>query len=115
MVMGDLQKWLNMKWKQEQYRMSKKVTLDELIEILKEGTTVISFEKLDGSMRVMNATLDPDVIPDAPEQTESKVEKSKSDKKLTALPVWDIQANGWRSFCLANLKTISAENVTYVD
>lgn len=104
-----------MKWKQEHYRMSKEITLDELIEKLKTGTTVISFKKVDGSTRVMNATLDPAVIPEAPDDTENKVAKSKSDKKLTALPVWDIKANGWRSFCLANLKTISAEDVKYVD
>ena len=61
--------------------MTKEITLDELIEKLKTGTTVISFKKLDGSTRVMNATLDPAVIPEAPDDTENKVAKSKSDKK----------------------------------
>ena len=69
----------------------------EMIKELQTGTKVVTFTKVNGEQRVMTCTLDPSIIPVATKEdplSQKKV-RSVSDE---VLPVWDVNANGWRSF-----------------
>lgn len=62
----------------------------------------ITFEKADGTERVMKCTLDPNLIPQTP-VVEGKTPKKQS---LKTLPVYDIEAKGWRSFTIKSVKKV---------
>ena len=72
-----------------------------LISMLAMGPATITFTKSDGSERVMNCTLQENVA--------VKVEK-KTDRVKTVnedvLPVYDLDAKGWRSFRLDSIKQV---------
>lgn len=67
-------------------------TEEQLNKALREETLVVTFNKLDGAERVMTCTKSFDIIPEA--------NHPKSDKpgKEGTVTVWDVNANGWRSF-----------------
>lgn len=67
-------------------------TEEELNKTLKETTLVVTFNKLDGAERVMTCTKSFDVIPEA---NHPKSDKPSKEGNVT---VWDVNANGWRSF-----------------
>jgi hypothetical protein len=71
------------------------MTREEVIAKLKEGFVSIEFEKTDGTVRPMVATLDEAVLPPAKPLAPGETPKKKAD---TALAVWDMDAAGWRSF-----------------
>lgn len=66
---------------------------DYLKELLTERLVTVEFTKKDGTVREMLCTLNKDRIPNefAPKGTT----KTRSEE---ALSVFDIEANGWRSF-----------------
>lgn len=67
----------------------------KMIESLQEGTNVVTFTKVNGEQRVMTCTLDSNLIPDP---IEIKADKSPKAPNEEVLPVWDVNANGWRAF-----------------
>jgi len=72
-----------------------------LIGALKDGEVTLKFEKKDGSIRDMKATLKPDMV---------KEYEKKSDKEKVineeVLPVFDLEKQQWRSFRLDSLKEV---------
>ena len=69
----------------------------KMVEELQTGPKVVTFTKVNGDQRVMTCTLKEDLIPSA-----SKADQL-SQKKIRAIsdeviPVWDVNAEGWRSF-----------------
>ena len=64
----------------------------ELLDILKTGVLVVTFNKLDGDERVMTCTKNNEHIP---EESLSKTDKVVKEGTIT---VWDLNAKGWRSF-----------------
>lgn len=77
-----------------------------LSSILKSNTVTITFTKKDGTERVMNCTLNPELLPPplVTEGTEAKKERKVNDSIMS---VYDTDANGWRSFTIKSLKHIS--------
>ncbi len=69
---------------------------EQLKNLLRENVLSVVFVKKDGSERVMECTLKPDLLPVQDENTESK------DKVRTENPdviqVYDLENTGWRSF-----------------
>jgi hypothetical protein len=65
---------------------------EELNKLLREGVLVVTFNKLNGDERVMTCTKKLDLIP---EDSRPKTEKEPPKGNVN---VWDINANGWRSF-----------------
>ena len=57
--------------------------------------------KKDGSERVMKCTLQEGVVVPH-EKTTDRVKEQKDD----ILPVWDLEANAWRSITIPNIKTV---------
>ena len=67
---------------------------DWLKSILNDGVANIHFLKSDGTERVMKCTLDRKVVPQVISEEPKKVRAVSDD----VLPVYDIEAQGWRSF-----------------
>ncbi len=67
-------------------------TKEDLNKQLRESTLVVTFNKLNGDERVMTCTKDFKLIP---ESHRPKTDKEPPEGNVT---VWDINANGWRSF-----------------
>ena len=78
------------------------------IEILKaallQGVVDITFEKKDGTLREMKATLSPTLVPVVEKKTETV--KPVNDAVMS---VYDVEAQGWRSFIVENLKSYAIE------
>ena len=71
--------------------------------LLKDGVVEVTFTKSDGTERVMKCTLKDEVISEhwIPKNTEPQRKFSED-----ALPVFDVEAKGWRSFRFDSIKNI---------
>ena len=67
-------------------------TKEDLNKQLRESVLIVTFNKLNGDERVMTCTKDFKLIP---ESHRPKTDKEPPEGNVT---VWDINANGWRSF-----------------
>ena len=79
--------------------------------LLWDGPVLIEFIKTDGSVRVMNCTLNNQhgaVYPDNVTETTDFAQTPVPLKKVNTdvCPVWDIDQKGWRSFRWDRLKKI---------
>ena len=81
------------------------MTRNDILESLKAGKVDLEFIKADGTLRKMVATLSDDFIVYKNAPTNSK---KQSD---FALPVWDTEANGWRSFRWDSLKLVNGVDI----
>ena len=75
--------------------------IEKLELALTQGVVKIKFEKKDGSLREMNATLNPNMIVEYEKKTDKTKEKNKD-----VMPVFDVDINEWRSFRLDSIKEI---------
>jgi len=71
------------------------MTREEVLALLNEGHISIEFEKADGSIRPMIATLSEEIIPKNPNGMQSGTERKKP---TTSCAVWDMDVAEWRSF-----------------
>jgi len=80
---------------------------DWLTTLLREQKVVVTFNKKDGEQRVMTCTLNQNIIPQdkLPKGTQDTVNEGKK-KNENVMAVYDINAEGWRSFTWANVKQI---------
>jgi hypothetical protein len=74
---------------------------------LQSKTAEVTFTKLNGDVRVMTCTLNPELLP-AKVVTEGEEEKPARTIKNpnNSLPVYDINAEGWRSFVIKNITQV---------
>jgi len=75
------------------------MTRSEIAAMLREGICRVEFVKKDGTIRVMLATLE-----------ESKLPPSVGSGRVspeTTLPVFDVEADAWRSFIVANVISVT--------
>lgn len=80
-----------------------------VVEHLKFGMVTVTFTKKDGAERVMECTLNHGIIPPMPEPkvlAEGETLKVKKEN-LNIVSVYDVAAQGWRSFTLRNVKQVS--------
>jgi hypothetical protein len=77
---------------------------DQIKQILLNEVVSLSFEKKDGSIREMTATLIADQLPvvDAAKADGKPLNTTKGD---SAIAVWDVDKKAWRSFRWDSLKT----------
>lgn len=80
-----------------------RIWLKDLLQTTPE--VEVKFTKKDGTERVMKCTLHPDVLPkqEIKENTD-KVERIKND---SVIPVYDLEAKGWRSFTVNSVKEVA--------
>lgn len=74
-----------------------------LVGMLKISPVTVTFTKKDGSERVMNCTLLPELLPKV-EIVEGKEYRKKSEDVVS---VYDLEAQGWRSFTLKNVTRVN--------
>lgn len=72
---------------------------EELVSKLQKGVVTVTFTKVDGSERVMKATLMPEVLPKVSGTTTTSTRRKNEE----VLSVWDTEKAAWRSFKLANV------------
>lgn len=68
----------------------------EILEALFNNIVTVTFTKVNGDERVMSCTLQEKYLPEGTGSIEPKVQSAQS--------VWDIKAEGWRSFRWDNVK-----------
>lgn len=73
-----------------------------LATALKNAVLTVTFNKMDGTERVMRCTLKDTLLP---EEYRGKGTLLTEQSPLT-MTVWDVDASGWRSFRLENIKTV---------
>jgi hypothetical protein len=73
--------------------------------LLAERNVKITFTKKDGTERVMNCTLDPNVIP----LVESVQDKREKNKDKDHIAVFDTDIKAWRSFIVKSVKSFEFE------
>jgi len=80
------------------------LTKDQVKDMLRAGEVTIEFEKADGTMRPMRATLKESLLPEVPATT-NRTRKPNDD----VLAVFDVRVNGWRSFRWDRLRKVGSE------
>ena len=68
---------------------------EQIIKSLHEGVCEVSFTKVNGDKRVMTCTLLESMLPKKEATSEDKPARKQNEN---ALAVFDVNANGWRSF-----------------
>ena len=71
-----------------------------LVEGLKRNLMKVVFTKANGEERIMNCTLHDSVLPEQP------ISGIKKKENKEVLSVWDVDANGWRSFRMDSIKEV---------
>jgi hypothetical protein len=80
----------------------------DLSEMLHKGVCEVTFTKVDGTVRTMPCTLDPAIIPPAPEPkvlAEGEVARAKKPNP-EVMSVWCTDKKEWRSFRVLNVTGI---------
>lgn len=71
---------------------------DVMLKDLREMACEVHFKKVStGDIRVMHASLRPDLLPDGVDTNYIKEQHEKEENKDVVV-VWDLQKGGWRSF-----------------
>lgn len=71
------------------------MTREQIVETLKANVANVTFEKVDGTTRVMRCTLKHDLLP---QQIDLEEHISEKRVNLETLAVWDLDKEDWRSF-----------------
>jgi hypothetical protein len=76
-----------------------------LKDMLKVGPGTVTFTKKDGTVRVMECTLDPTLLPPVP-VTEGAEPKKKKAVNENTMAVYDLEAKAWRSFTISTVSRV---------
>lgn len=77
-------------------------TYEEVMTRLRNGVTKVTFLKVDGTKRVMECTLEPSYLPEEFRNRGPVL----TEEAGNTIPVWDVQASGWRSFRLDSILSV---------
>lgn len=80
----------------------KKIFRNWLVSHLKMGEVRLTFNKKDGTIREMKATLDQKVVPIIENTTDAKKKRSPE-----VVSVWDLEKSAWRSVRFDSIMQIS--------
>jgi len=70
---------------------------EEILKDLKFNVIEVSFDKVDGTKRLMKCTLMPEYCPPKTDFGHLE-EQHKKPENLDVIAAWDIEVGGWRSF-----------------
>ena len=79
-----------------------KYDYNSLVSQLQNAVVTVTFEKVDGTMRTMRCTLLPQYLT---EEFKNKAPMLTETTPLT-VSVWDVEASGWRSFRVDNVRNV---------
>ena len=78
-----------------------------IIEQLLDGVLQVTFTKKNGEERIMDCTLNMDIIPEAAhpksKQGVSYVDDEGVQRTIQSIACYDVKAEGWRSFLVSNV------------
>lgn len=78
-------------------------TYNQIVERLRNGVCTVTFTKVDGSERVMTCTLQPKYLPEEYRNKQPMLTETIGN----SISVWDVNADGWRSFRVDSVKEIA--------
>ena len=78
------------------------MTKDQVKKLLAVGVATVTFIKKDGTVRVMQATLDPKNLP----VVEARVNATPRKENPDVVAVYDMEKNAWRSFRIDSVTSI---------
>jgi len=78
------------------------MTYQDYLDNLKQNICEVTFNKINGEQRVMTCTLKEDTLPSA-KKDEPLTQKKVREINENVVSVWDVKAEGWRSFRVANV------------
>ena len=78
----------------------------QMLQSALEGECMVTFTKINGERRVMRCTLNSAYLP------ESNKEKGQllTEANPNLMTDWDLDANGWRSFHIDSVQSLTIEN-----
>jgi len=79
-----------------------------LVQQLHNGVVSVVFTKADGSTRTMKCTLQDEYLPEQVLLLEGEEAKPKRVMPESLVTVWDVEANGWRSFHIDSVQSVGA-------
>jgi hypothetical protein len=79
-------------------------TKENLNELLRNNVVTITFTKVDGAERTMKCTLLGEYVPNAASNGRVLLNEDSTAQNIS---VWDVEANGWRSFRINSVKNVS--------
>tara|TARA_R100000315_G_C5151694_1_gene86942 strand:- start:140 stop:418 length:279 start_codon:yes stop_codon:yes gene_type:complete len=87
------------------------ITREQMVEQLNRGTCSVVFEKADGTMRTMSCTLNSSILSEKVGSDFLTEENNQSRQVNTdVIPVWDMEANAWRSFRVDSVKEFNTSS-----
>ena len=90
------------------------ITPEALHTLLLENECVVEFTKVNGEVRSMPCTLNPLIVPPAPEPkviAQGEVPRVKKEN-LNVMNVWCLDKKEWRSFRIANVISAKVKDET---
>ena len=84
---------MQVRWKWEEYK-----------RLLQSKSAKVAFTKVNGDTRVMRCTLQEWALPKATKEDPMSQKKIR-ELNYEVLSVWDLDANGWRSFRVRNVES----------
>lgn len=80
-------------------------TKSNVVHMLQNGVVTVKFTKVNGEEREMKCTLLPEYLP----ASASNAGKQLLTEDVTPnnVSVWDVDANGWRSFRVDSVKSVT--------
>lgn len=72
---------------------------NQILDLVKNNVVEVTFTKLNGDKRVMTCTLIESYLP-AATKDDAMSQKKVRELNTEVMSVWDVNANGWRSFRL---------------
>jgi hypothetical protein len=85
-------------------------TREELKALLEHNVVTVDFLKLNGDRRVMTCTLRSDIKPPATKD-DAISQKAVRETSDAVVSVWDVNAQGWRSFRYDRVTKVEVSNV----
>ena len=92
----------------------KEVSREDVVELLRNDVAEVGFTKSNGTDRVMSCTLLAEVLSARVPTPETKTPSKKAPNPHT-VAVFDLEADGWRSFRLDSVKSIGFPNSIFTE
>jgi hypothetical protein len=80
-------------------------TKGNVVHMLQNGVVTVKFTKVNGEERTMRCTLLPEYLPASAASNGKQL--LTEDAAPNNVSVWDVDANGWRSFRVDSVKAIT--------
>ena len=83
-------------------------TKENLLDLLLNNLVTVTFTKVNGDERVMNCTLQNNHIPSTTlSNNTNQILRENIGRSDNNISVWDTQAQGWRSFRVNSVKSVT--------